>query len=222
TSPELFCPKDRTRDIDAIHHVIQSAKTFIYICVTDYLPLVKRSFRGTSVVRYWSPIDEVIREAVVLRGVRVRLLISFWKHTHPLTFNFVTSLKSLCLQLHNCSLEVRFFSHKDQKDDVQHGLNHKYVVTDNAAYIGNHGWVGSEFAFNAGVGLVIKMKHSFRDRGVTILEHIKAAFERDWRSRYSKSLQGSKDKEGKHRNLQQAELKSHMKTEEDKARNNPS
>lgn len=51
-------------------------------------------------------IDEAIREAVVLRGVRVRLLISFWKKTHPLTFNFVTSLKSLCMQLHNCSLEV--------------------------------------------------------------------------------------------------------------------
>lgn len=142
--------------------------------------------------RYWSLIDEVIREAVVLRGIRVRLLISFWKKTHPLTINFVTSLKSLCMQLHNCSLEVvreltiippnmfyescsllfavnfwtfflihyatitlrmgvvslhtdfveshflqRFFSHKEQKDDIQHGLNHnKYMVTDNALYIG--------------------------------------------------------------------------------------
>lgn len=48
----------------------------------------------------------MIREAVVLRGVRVRMLISFWKETHPLTFNFVTSLKSLCMELTNCSLEV--------------------------------------------------------------------------------------------------------------------
>lgn len=56
--------------------------------------------------RYWSAIDDVIREAVVLRRVRVRLLISFWKRTHPLTLNFVTSLKSLCMHLHNCSLEV--------------------------------------------------------------------------------------------------------------------
>lgn len=56
--------------------------------------------------RYWSAIDEVIREAVVLRSIRVRLLISFWKKTHPLTFNFVSSLKSLCMQLLNCSLEV--------------------------------------------------------------------------------------------------------------------
>ncbi|KAM3865435.1 LOW QUALITY PROTEIN: inactive phospholipase D5-like [Diretmus argenteus] len=216
TSPELFCPKDRTRDVDAIHHVIQSAKTFIFISVTDYLPLVNRRFRGTSVTRYWSPIDEAIREAVVLRGVKVRLLISFWKETHPLTFNFVTSLKSLCMQLRNCSLEVRFFSHKhhEQKDDAQHGLNHnKYMVTDNALYIGNHAWVGSEFASNAGVGLVVRMKHS----RVTMLEQIKAAFERDWRSRYTKSLQGSKE-EGKYRSLHR---KCQTDTKEEGMWNNP-
>lgn len=51
TSPELFCSKDRTRDVDAIYQVIQSAQTFIFISVTDYLPLVNRSFRGTSVTR---------------------------------------------------------------------------------------------------------------------------------------------------------------------------
>lgn len=53
TSPDLFCTKDRTRDVDAIYQVIQSAKTFIFISVTNYLPLVSRSFRGTSVTRYW-------------------------------------------------------------------------------------------------------------------------------------------------------------------------
>ncbi|XP_037546192.1 inactive phospholipase D5 [Nematolebias whitei] len=203
TSPELFCSKDRTRDLDAIHQVIQSARTFIFISVTDYLPLVKRSFRGTSVTRYWSYIDEVIREAVVLRGVRVRLLISFWKKTDPLTFNFVASLKSLCLQLQNCSLEVKFFSHKEQKEDFQLGLNHnKYMVTDNAAYLGNHDWVGSDFVINAGVGLVLKMKESPIDGGATVLENLKAAFERDWRSPYAKNPQKSKDQQAKYRNLQ--------------------
>lgn len=214
TSPELFCAKDRTRDLDAIYQVIQSAKTFIFISVTDYLPLVKRHFRGTSVTRYWSSIDEVIREAVVVRGVKVRLLISFWKRTHPLTFNFVTSLKSLCIQLHNCSLEVRFFMHKEQTDDIQLGLNHnKYMVTDNAVYIGNHDWVGSDFVFNAGVGLVVKMTDSTEDRGMTILEQVKAVFERDWRSSYAKSLHGSKDQQGKYGNLQQGTK--HMEAEEE-------
>ncbi|XP_076001852.1 inactive phospholipase D5 [Genypterus blacodes] len=215
TSPELFCPKDRTRDVDAIHQVIQSAKTFVFISVSDYLPLVTRTFRGTSITRYWSVIDEVIREAVVLRGVRVRLLISLWKQTHPLTFNFVTSLKSLCMQLNNCSLEVKFFSPKEQNNDIQQGFNHnKYVVTDNAVYIGNHDWVGSDFALNAGVGLVIKVQQSLKDRGVTILEQIKASFERDWKSRYAKK-QIIKEQEGKFRNLQQTEINTHMDTEEE-------
>ncbi|XP_070782643.1 inactive phospholipase D5 [Enoplosus armatus] len=219
TSPEVFCSKDRTRDVDAIYQVIQRAKTFIFISVTDYLPLVNRNFRGTSVTRYWSPIDEVIREAVVLRGVRVRLLISFWKKTHPLTFNFVTSLKSLCMQLRNCSLEVRFFSHKEQKDDIQHGLNHnKYMVTDNAVYIGNHDWVGSDFAINAGVGLVVQLKSDLNS-GVTILDYLKTAFERDWRSRYAKSLQENKGQQGKYRNLQQAKIP--METKEENEWNNP-
>ncbi|XP_034544160.1 inactive phospholipase D5 isoform X2 [Notolabrus celidotus] len=220
TSPEVFCSKDRTRDVDAIYQVIQSAKTFIFISVTDYLPLVSSTFRGTTITRYWSLIDEMIREAVVLRGVQIRLLISFWKKTHPLTFNFVVSLKSLCIQLHNCSLEVRFFSHKEQKEDFQHGLNHnKYLVTDNALYVGNHDWVGSDFARNAGVGLVVKMKNSFTDRGVTVIEHVKAAFERDWRSRYAKSLQSNKDQYGKYRDPLQNKI--HMDTKEESKWNDP-
>ncbi|KAM9857694.1 LOW QUALITY PROTEIN: inactive phospholipase D5-like [Aulostomus maculatus] len=219
TSPELFCAKDRTRDVDAIYQVIQSAKTFIFISVTDYLPLVSRRFRGTTVTRYWSLIDEIIREAVVLRGVRVRLLISFWRKTHPLTFNFVASLKSLCVHLHNCSLEVRFFSLKEPKEDIQHGLNHnKYMVTDNAVYIGNHNWVGSDFTMNAGVGLVIQMNSVPGSRGM-ILEQVKAAFERDWLSRYAKSLPGNKDRYRKYRNLQKVEI--HVERKEGKEWNNP-
>ncbi|KAG7214472.1 hypothetical protein INR49_023069, partial [Caranx melampygus] len=159
----------------------------------------------------------LIREAVVLRGVRVRLLISFWKKTHPLTFT-LPLLKSLCMQLHNCSLEVRFFSHKEQRDDIQHGLNHnKYMVTDNAVYIGNLDWVGSDFAINAGAGLVVQMENSPKDRGVTILEHIKAAFERDWRSRYAKSLQAAKII----RKVQKPASETHEETKEENGWNSP-
>ncbi|XP_053713968.1 inactive phospholipase D5 isoform X1 [Synchiropus splendidus] len=191
TSPELFCAKDRTRDVDAIYDVIQRANTFVYISVTDYLPLLSQRSRGNHVTRYWSPLDEAIREAVVLRGVRVRLLISFWEKTHPLTFNFVASLKSLCMHLQNCSVEVRFFWHKEQTEDDHYNPNHnKYVVTDNALYVGNHDWVGSNFAVNAGVGLVIKMENHFRAQ---LREQVKAAFERDWLSRYAKSLHSGKE-----------------------------
>lgn len=37
--------------MDAISQVIQTAKAFVFISVTDYLPLVSRRFRGTTVTR---------------------------------------------------------------------------------------------------------------------------------------------------------------------------
>lgn len=48
----------------------------------------------------------MLREAVILRAIKVRLLVSCSKQTHPLTFNFVWSLKTLCMELANCSLQV--------------------------------------------------------------------------------------------------------------------
>lgn len=123
----------------------------------------------------------------------------------------------------------RFFSVKQQTDDLQHGLNHnKYIVTDSAVYIGghwsvslfyyftstlfsfcwsilssagNHDFVGSDFALNAGVGLVIAMTNNYADMGGTILEQVKVVFERDWLSRYAKSLPDKK-----HKNLQQVKI----------------
>lgn len=59
---------------------------------------------------------------------------------------------------------------------------------------GNHDWVGSEFAVDAGVGLVVMTKSSPKDQGLTILDHVKAVFERDWSSRYTKSLWASRNK----------------------------
>lgn len=59
-----------------------------------------------SVPRYWSQIDSLIREALILRKVQVRLLISCWEKTEPLSFNFLWSLRSLCTEQANCSLEA--------------------------------------------------------------------------------------------------------------------
>ncbi|KAI7807630.1 inactive phospholipase D5 isoform X3 [Triplophysa rosa] len=191
TSPELFCPKGRSRDIDAIRHLIREARRFVYISVTDYLPLVNRSLRGSAIIRYWSPVDEMLREAAVLRKVKVRLLISLWTHTHPLTFNFMTSMQALCTGLPGCSVEARFYRGKEQTGGIN---ENKFMVTDNAVYIGNLDWVGSDFAFNAGAGLVIQESQSQQQDGQnSIVEQMTAVFERDWFSPYTISLQAGKN-----------------------------
>ncbi|XP_076141611.1 inactive phospholipase D5 [Alosa pseudoharengus] len=187
-SPDVLCPKDRVRDIDAIFNVIEDANKFIYISVTDYLPLVSNGLN-----RYWSAIDGKLREAVLLRNIKVRLLVSCWEQTHPLTFNFMWSLKSLCMDMANCSLEAKFFIPR-KLDGMIEGINHnRYMVTDNAIYIGNFGWVGNEFVYNAGAGLVISQERKDpEDQNITMVQQMSAVFERDWHSRYSKTLQLNK------------------------------
>ncbi|XP_028324712.1 inactive phospholipase D5 [Gouania willdenowi] len=188
TSPDVLIPRDRSSDMEAISRVIGEARDFIYISITDYLPLLGRRNN-----RYWSPIDSVLREALILRKVRVRMLISCWEQTHPLTFNFIWSLKSLCMEQTNCSLEAKFFNPKGQRDDRQQGVNHnRFMVTERAVYLGNLDWVGNEFTFNAGAGLVIRQPEGVEDRNSTVVEQLHTVFERDWFSRYTRSLQANK------------------------------
>lgn len=52
--------------------------------------------------------------------------------------------------------------------------------------------MGNEFTFNAGAGLMISQPEGFRDRNSTVVEQLRAAFERDWNSRYTRSLQANK------------------------------
>ncbi|GAA6234605.1 inactive phospholipase D5-like isoform X1 [Lates japonicus] len=188
SSPDVFIPKDRSSDLEAISWVIQEARHFIYISIIDYLPLL-----SSNAHRYWSRIDGLIREALILRKVRVRLLISCWEKTHPLTFNFIWSLRSLCMEQANCSLEAKFFNPRVQRDGSLQGINHnRFMVTDKAIYLGNLDWVGNEFTFNAGVGLVISQPEGVEERNSTVVEQLRAAFDRDWFSRYTRSLQANK------------------------------
>ncbi|KAK2921673.1 inactive phospholipase D5-like isoform X2 [Channa argus] len=188
SSPDVFLPRDRSSDLEAISRVIQEANHFIYISIIDYLPLLSRSAH-----RYWSRIDGLIREALILRKVSVRLLVSCWENTHPLTFNFIWSLRSLCMEQTNCSLEAKFFNSRVKRDGSLQGINHnRFMVTERAIYLGNLDWVGNEFTFNAGAGLVINHPEGIEERNSTVVEQLRSAFERDWFSRYTHSLQANK------------------------------
>lgn len=68
--------------------------------------------------RYWPYLDGKIREALVLRSIKVRLLISFSRDTDPLTFNFVSSLKAICTEVPSCSLKVVSIIHIDLKSKI--------------------------------------------------------------------------------------------------------
>lgn len=93
----------------------------------------------------------------------------------------------------NCSMEAKFFNPRLQRDGSLQGINHnRFMVTDRGLYLGNLDWVGNEFTFNAGAGLVISQSEGVEDRNSTVVEQLQAAFERDWYSRYARSLQANK------------------------------
>lgn len=79
---------------------------------------------------------------------------------------------------------------------------------------GNHNWVGSNFANNAGAGLVLRMTEAAQN-GPTVLDQVKAAFERDWRSRSTKSLQVHRDQQGKVGHLRQDKIHDGEKREKE-------
>ncbi|XP_045556913.1 inactive phospholipase D5 isoform X2 [Salmo salar] len=182
SSPDVFCPKDRTRDLDAIAYVIQKAKRFIYISITDYLPLTNRNAH-----RYWSRIDGMLREALILRNIE------------------------------------KFFSPRKQRDGTLQGINHnRFMVTDSAVYIGNFDWVGNEFMFNAGAGMVISQAEGVKEKNSTLVEQVRATFERDWYSRHTKSLQANKIPVcNKHQLNQLAHLKITQPTESNGSKEGP-
>ncbi|XP_019715510.1 inactive phospholipase D5-like [Hippocampus comes] len=160
----------------------------------DYWIWRRELTRVSTLPRYWSRIDGLLREALILRRVRVRLLISCWENTHPLTFNFVWSLRSLCMEQADCSLEAKFFNPRVQRDGSLRGINHnRFMVTDRAIYLGNLDWVGNEFTHNAGVGLVIGRPEGVEEeKNSAVVDQLRAAFERDWFSSYARSLQANK------------------------------
>lgn len=189
SSPPPFCPESRTGDIDAILDVIYTAQHFIYLSVMDYFPLKIYAPK----TRYWPVIDDALRTAAVERHVQVRLLISNWNHTRKAAQFFLQSLMDISGSYKGVVVEVKWFkvpSTSEQAKIPFARVNHnKYMVTDNAAYIGTSNWSGDYFTTTAGVGIVIRAANSKNDTSTNPLrEQLQQVFERDWNSNYSSPL----------------------------------
>lgn len=88
--------------------------------------------------------------------------------------------------------------------------------------IGNFDWVGNEFMFNAGAGMVISQAEGVKEKNSTLVEQVRATFERDWYSRHTKSLQANKIPVcNKHQLNQLAHLKITQPTESNGSKEGP-
>ncbi|XP_045449871.1 5'-3' exonuclease PLD3-like [Melitaea cinxia] len=179
SSPPPLSPAGRTNDDDAIVNIINSAEEFVYIAVMDYGPALEYAPK----LKFWPKIDDAIRRAALEARVRVRMLISWWRHSQPAEDHFLASLAALARAYPRVDIQVRRFivpSTPDQDKIPYARVNHnKYMVTDRAAYVGTSNWYGDYFIDTAGVAIVTDG---------ALLVSLRALFERDWASPYAVPL----------------------------------
>lgn len=186
SSPKQLCAKGRLPDDDAILDVIQKAKTFVYVAVMDYFPITIY----TKKVQFWPEIDDQLRAAAIERKVKIRLLASHWNHTRSSMAYYLSSLAVLNSSVSGIDIEVKLFEvpsfTKEQALIPFARVNHnKYMVTDNAAYLGTSNWAADYFINTGGIGIVVNQTRGSNSTGQPIREHLQAVFERDWFSEYA-------------------------------------
>ena len=189
SSPPAFSPHGRTNDIDALLSVIDGARKFINIAVMDYFPM----FLFKRPTAYWPVIDDALRRAAVERGVRVRLMASKWNHTRSTMYSFLRSLDSLRHVGPRGRIQAKIFvvpvTSPEQEQIPYARVNHnKYMVTEEAAYIGTSNWSADYFVNTGGVSFISREDFSRCYRNDSLRESLVQLFERDWYSEYAQDL----------------------------------
>ncbi|XP_044060260.1 5'-3' exonuclease PLD3 isoform X2 [Siniperca chuatsi] len=189
SAPPQISARGRSDDLSTILSVIDDAQQFIYISVMDYLPLSQ----FTEPLRFWPAIDSALRAAACTREVRVRLLVSCWKHSPAAMFTFLQSLLVLNRPALECDIDVKIFTVPSTAEQLKipfARVNHaKYMVTDRVVYIGTSNWSENYFTQTAGVGLVVNQTGSEVKEGQeTLQSQAEELFLRDWTSQYASTL----------------------------------
>uniref|UniRef100_G3UL33 5'-3' exonuclease PLD3 n=1 Tax=Loxodonta africana TaxID=9785 RepID=G3UL33_LOXAF len=191
SAPPPLCPSGRTPDLKALLNVVDSARSFIYVAVMNYLPTMEFSHPR----RFWPAVDDGLRRAAYERGVKVRLLVSCWGHSELSMRAFLLSLAALRDNHTHLDIQVKLFV--VPADETQARIpyarvsHNKYMVTERAAYIGTSNWSGSYFTETAGTSLLVTQN----GRG-GLRSQLEAVFVRDWDSPYSHELDASADSVG--------------------------
>jgi len=174
SSPQSFCPKGRTNDLDSLLSAIYEASESISIEVMDY----SSSSLYSNPNFYWPLISDALKTAAFNRGVQVRLLVSLWPYSINSTWQFLNDLNSIE------NIKVKFFYIPDMKDlpvVPYTRVNHaKFMVTERQTYVGTSNWSADYYLNTGGV--------SWNIHNSQIKDTIQEIFDRDWNSNYTLPL----------------------------------
>ncbi|XP_072168411.1 5'-3' exonuclease PLD3-like [Diadema setosum] len=149
-------------------------------------------------MKYWDIIDAKLREVAFNRRISVSLLGSYWNHTSQDMLVFLKSLAELGVDsrfnIHVKLFRVPAYTPVEHRIPFSRVSHNKYMVTDNAAYVGTSNWSGSYFVKTGGASLVVNQtmaqQHS---SNVTLQQQLKALFERDWNSEHATPILSGQD-----------------------------
>lgn len=187
TSPPQFCPSQRTTGIDGLLYVLNSAQKYIYIEVMEYFPALIYTYPN----KYWPIIDDALRSAVFDRGVELRLLVGLMPHdlTRADEFHYLASLAALngSGSAGNVRSNAKLFiipAYTPAQKKLNYArVNHaKFLVTEKHAYLSTSNWSGDYFTSTGGVSFIM------RGKTCNICSQMRAVFDRDWYSQYTKPL----------------------------------
>ncbi|GFX22077.1 5'-3' exonuclease PLD3 [Trichonephila clavipes] len=146
---------------------------------------------------YWPAIDDALRRVTVVKRLQVRILASYWNHTKPTMMSFLRSLHALNSDVFD--IEVKIFvvpTYTEAQAKIPFSrVNHnKYMVTDNAAYIGTSNWSEDYFVNTGGVGIVLRNSViNNTEASNPIRDQVEEVFKRDWASEYAHPLSQFQD-----------------------------
>jgi len=193
-SPPPFTPPGRNDDLDAILHIIEEARSFIYISVMDFAPMIRNHalFERDG---FWPVLNNALCTAALTRKIEVRLLVSKWKHESPNLKNYMNSLRALH-DVQKSNIRTRYFQvpvTTDEQKSIPFGrVNHnKYMVTDRTLYIGTSNWSGDYFKYAGGAAFVVNetaTKRGGPNHNLSLREQLAQIFNRDWNSKFTLEL----------------------------------
>lgn len=206
--PNEGCAPGREPDLSGLLQTMQGAASSICINVMDYSPISyyrqqfesrdveARSGEGVNEVIWWPILNDALLQAVMTRGVFVRILVSLWSHSSPLLARSLQALQIAASALESMpdlgkgKLEIKRFivpgwddtSGPERRYPGHSRVNHpKYIVTDSRLNIGTSNMSWRYFANSAGTSL--NCTHA------SLVKGLQASFDRDWESRFAQPLE---------------------------------
>ena len=203
--PEVVGRLGRLDDEANLVATIDGAQETLSLAVMDFLPASAYAQADAGVVFAWPALSDALARAVSARGVRARLLVSWWPNSDPAALAYLAGLQRTANSCHfqyapcakHASLDVKIFllpgwdalatyptayapgtnGTYPAYTRVAHG---KVMISETRANIGTSNWQWGYMYETAGA--------SFNTDDAALTATLQAAFDRDWNSSYALPL----------------------------------